>query len=115
MSWSDRERSCAVVLCSLRGSAGAIFGFSNLPGLPGRSESGRCSTEPSLEAGRDPEASEPWKFERGAPDVEAQHGAEEIQLESFHPADGHANVAGERHEDAGAGSPSGVGRLVGLG
>jgi hypothetical protein len=35
MSWSDRERSRAVVLCSLRGSVGAIFGFSNLTGLQG--------------------------------------------------------------------------------
>src|SRR3954453_18623137 len=57
----------------------------------------------ALRAGRDSQAAYAWKFQRGAADVEAEHRAEEIDLDPLDPADGHAEIARQRGVEPGAG------------
>ena len=47
-------------------------------------------------------APEPGKFERRPAQVEAEHCAQEIDLKPFDPADGDAEVTGQRNKDAAA-------------
>jgi len=70
------NRPGAVLLCM-----GLFFSF-----LFGEASAG------ALQAGGDAQAADAGELERRPPDVDAQHRAEEIDLEPFDPADRHAEV-----------------------
>src|SRR5256885_8348156 len=57
----------------------------------------------ALRAGGDAEASDAGKLQRRAADVDAEHRAEEIDLDPFDPTDRHAEIARQRGVEAGAG------------
>src|SRR3954453_21568370 len=52
---------------------------------------------------REAEAAEARQLEGGAADVDAEHGAEKIDLNTFDPAQRQAEIAAEGGADAGAG------------
>lgn len=57
----------------------------------------------SYRAGDDPEASKPGQLQCGASEVEAENGAEKVELESLDPADCYTDITSERNIDPCAG------------
>ena len=59
--------------------------------------------EEFLDPGRHAQSADARKLQRGTANVEAQHRAQEVDFQTFHPSDGETHIASHGCVDAGTG------------